>query len=96
MHVRKPLSITWAYAAYTVALTSRLHHHRPAAEGPNPLLAAAADLVVKEKLVKQDATGGIVALDREGNIAMSFNTPGMYRGFLKSNGETGVFIFGDE
>ncbi|MBU8869379.1 MAG: isoaspartyl peptidase/L-asparaginase [Gemmatimonadales bacterium] len=59
-------------------------------------LVAAADLVVKKKLVSQGATGGIVALDGEGNIAMSFNTPGMYRGFLKSNGEQSVFIFGDE
>ena len=59
-------------------------------------VSEAADLVIKEKLVRQEATGGVVALDREGNIAMSFNTPGMYRGFLKSTGEVGVFIFGDE
>jgi L-asparaginase / beta-aspartyl-peptidase len=59
-------------------------------------LSEAADRVIKEKLVEQKATGGVVALDRQGNIAMSFNTPGMYRGFLKSNGESGVFIFGDE
>ena len=59
-------------------------------------LAEAADLVVKGKLVSQGATGGVVALDRQGNIAMSFNTPGMYRGFLKSSGEVGVYIFGDE
>lgn len=59
-------------------------------------LSEAADLVIKQKLVRQQATGGIVALDAHGNIAMSFNTPGMYRGFLKSTGETGVFIFGDE
>ena len=57
-------------------------------------LAAAADRVVMEKLVAQEATGGIVALDKNGNIAMPFNTAGMYRGFLKSTGETGIFIYG--
>ena len=46
--------------------------------------------------MKQGATGGIVALDGDGNIAMTFNTAGMYRCFAKSTGETGVFIFGDE
>jgi len=25
-------------------------------------------------------TGGLVAIDRQGNVAMPFNTPGMYRG----------------
>ncbi|RKZ15377.1 isoaspartyl peptidase/L-asparaginase, partial [bacterium] len=37
----------------------------------------------------------VVALDAQGNIAMVFNTAGMYRGFVKSTGETGVFIYGD-
>jgi len=55
----------------------------------------AAKRVVMEKLVAQKATGGIVALDAAGNIAMVFNTAGMYRGFRKSNGEAGVLIYGD-
>ncbi len=59
-------------------------------------LAAAAEQVINVKLKVQGASGGIVALDRAGNIAMTFNTEGMYRGFVKSNGQTGVFIFGDE
>ena len=50
--------------------------------------------VILEKLVAQNATGGIVALDNAGNIAMVFNTPGMYRGFRKSGGEGSVAIFG--
>ena len=58
-------------------------------------LQEAAEKVVLGKLVAQQATGGIVALDAEGNIAMVFNTPGMYRGFRKSNGEGQVAIFGE-
>ncbi len=58
-------------------------------------LQAAAEKVILEKLVAQQATGGIVALDAAGNIAMVFNTPGMYRGFRKSNGEGAVAIFGE-
>jgi beta-aspartyl-peptidase (threonine type) len=59
-------------------------------------LQDAAEDVVMEKLVAQEATGGIVALDAEGNVAMVFNTAGMYRGFLKAGGEAGVFIFGPD
>ena len=41
-------------------------------------------------------TGGIIALDKYGNVAMPFNTPGMYRGYQKSNGEKYVEIYGGE
>ncbi len=58
-------------------------------------LQDAAQKVVMEKLVAQDATGGVVALDADGNIAMVFNTPGMYRGFRKSNGQQEIAIFGE-
>jgi L-asparaginase / beta-aspartyl-peptidase len=59
-------------------------------------LVEAAEQVISIKLKAQGATGGIVALDHDGNIAMTFNTEGMYRGFVKSTGERSVFIFGDE
>jgi beta-aspartyl-peptidase (threonine type) len=58
-------------------------------------LQAAAEEVVLGKLVAQQATGGIVALDAAGNVAMVFNTPGMYRGFRDATGETEVAIFGE-
>lgn len=58
-------------------------------------LADAANFVVMEKLVEQKGNGGVIAVDKEGNIAMPFNTPGMFRGFVKSGGETGVMIFRD-
>ena len=58
-------------------------------------LQDAAEQVVMKDLVDQGATGGIVALDADGNIAMVFNTSGMYRGWRKEGGDRGVAIFGD-
>ena len=38
--------------------------------------------------------GGCIAIDRDGNIAMPFNTPAMYRGFKLSNGRSAVELYG--
>lgn len=59
-------------------------------------LADAAEEIVNEKLVEIGGSGGLIAIDVEGNIAMPFNSEGMYRGFRKSNGEKYTGIFGDE
>ena len=32
-------------------------------------------------------SGGVIGIDKNGNILMDFNTEGMYRGYRKSNGE---------
>lgn len=45
------------------------------------------------KLTEMKGTGGVVAIDAAGNIAMEFNTDGMFRGYLKSNGEKEIAIF---
>lgn len=58
-------------------------------------LREAAELVVHTKLKAQDAGGGVVALDADGNVAMVFNTPGMYRGFRREDGSGGVFLYGE-
>ena len=55
-------------------------------------LKAAANLVI-EKLGKMGGTGGIIAIDRDGNIAMPFNTEGMYRGYVGENGKLVVEIY---
>lgn len=47
-------------------------------------LEQAANAVVMVKLAELDAGGGIIAIDRQGNIAMPFNTPGMFRGFVRA------------
>ncbi|HEY5511041.1 MAG TPA: isoaspartyl peptidase/L-asparaginase [Prolixibacteraceae bacterium] len=46
-----------------------------------------------QKLTQLGGTGGVIGLDKQGNVAMEFNTSGMFRGFVKSNGEkyTGIF-----
>ncbi|MEJ7746268.1 MAG: isoaspartyl peptidase/L-asparaginase, partial [Luteimonas sp.] len=59
-------------------------------------LAAAADEVILKRVVATGGDGGAIALDREGNIAMPFNTSGMYRAWLKPDGSRGTAIFKDE
>lgn len=49
-----------------------------------------------EKLSDLGGTGGVIALDAKGNIAMEFNTSGMFRGYIKSNGERRIAIFKNE
>lgn len=46
-----------------------------------------------DKLTQLGGTGGVIGIDRFGNVAMEFNTPGMFRGYIKSNGEKQVAIF---
>jgi L-asparaginase / beta-aspartyl-peptidase len=45
------------------------------------------------KLTELNGTGGVIALDAKGNIAMEFNTSGMFRGYIKSTGEKEIAIF---
>ena len=57
---------------------------------------SASDLVINEKLKEQGGAGGVICLDKNGNIAMPFNTAGMFRGWVKSAGgniEQGVAMF---
>jgi len=55
----------------------------------------AGDEVVMKKLVDRGGEGGVIALDRKGNIAMPFNSEGMYRGYIKE-GKSEVMIYKDE
>ncbi len=55
-------------------------------------LGDAADLVVHEKLKSAGGEGGLIALDKKGNIAMPFNSEGMYRGYAKPGERfTGIY-----
>jgi len=49
-------------------------------------LQEACELVVNDKLVKFGGEGGLIAVDKEGNICLPFNSEGMYRG--KANQDT--------
>lgn len=53
----------------------------------------AAELVVMEKLVKAGGEGGVIGVDRSGNITMTFNTPGMFRAYATADEKQGVYIF---
>lgn len=45
------------------------------------------------KLGELGGTGGVIAIDADGNVAMEFNTSGMFRGYIKSTGEKEIAIF---
>ncbi len=52
-----------------------------------------ASIRVLEKLTRVGGTGGFIALDARGNISMPFNTSGMFRGYIRANGEKEMAIF---
>lgn len=56
-------------------------------------LSVAADTVVNEILVEAGGTGGVISMDPQGNIAMPFNTSGMYRASVDTAGEVTVAIY---
>lgn len=56
-------------------------------------LHEAADHVVMQDLALNDGSGGLIAVDAAGNVAMPFNSPGMYRGCIERGGKTQTFIY---
>jgi L-asparaginase / beta-aspartyl-peptidase len=56
-------------------------------------LKEACDLVVYDKLVKIGGKGGLIAIDKYGNIEMPFNSEGMYRGCRNNEGRNEVKIY---
>lgn len=58
-------------------------------------LEEACNTVVKEKLVKIGGEGGLIAVDKHGNICLSFNSDGMYRASAGLNQALLVSVYGD-
>jgi beta-aspartyl-peptidase (threonine type) len=57
-------------------------------------LKESTDQVIMQKLeAERRGLGGVCAMDREGNIEMSFNTRGMYRGWVDQGGQLQVAIY---
>ena len=56
-------------------------------------LQQAADIVIHKKLQDAGGDGGIIAMDRFGHIAISFNDEGMYRAFIDADGKPVVEIY---
>lgn len=56
-------------------------------------LKEACQLVVYEKLVKIGGEGGLIALDKSGNIELPFNSEGMFRGCIDKDGNMKIDIY---
>ncbi|ARV06955.1 beta-aspartyl-peptidase [Polaribacter sp. SA4-10] len=56
-------------------------------------LKEATSDVIQNKLTKLGGTGGVVALDKNGNMSFEFNTAGMYRASMNDKGELLVKIY---
>lgn len=62
-------------------------------EYKNVSLQEACDKVIQKKLTKLGGRGGVVALDKNGNMVATFNTAGMYRATMNDKGEINVKIY---
>ena len=58
-------------------------------------LEEASSAVIMEELVAANGEGGIVAVDPAGEVALVFNTPGMYRASIDAMGRKVVGIYGE-
>ena len=58
-------------------------------------LEEASSAVIMEELVAANGEGGIVAVDPAGEVALVFNTPGMYRASIDAMGRKAVGIYGE-
>jgi beta-aspartyl-peptidase (threonine type) len=56
-------------------------------------LKEAAQTVVNGKLSNEAGNGGVISVDKDGNIALEMNSTGMFRGWANSSGKEGVAIF---
>lgn len=56
-------------------------------------LEAATHAVVHEALPAVQGTGGLIAVDRQGNVCLPFNTEGMYRGIARVGQAPESFIY---
>jgi beta-aspartyl-peptidase (threonine type) len=56
-------------------------------------LKDASDYLINGKLKSLNAEGGLISVDKKGNIAMPFNTNAMFRGYINSEGASQVSIY---
>ncbi len=62
----------------------------------NETIQTAANYVINNKLKALNANGGVIVLDKNGNITMPFNTSAMFRGYQYPGKKPKVFIFHDD
>ena len=51
---------------------------------------------VLQKVADLGGDGGVIVLDRQGNVAMEFNTAGMYRAHMNAQGKQTIRIYKDD
>jgi len=56
-------------------------------------LLEAANEVIHKRILEIGGDGGLIAVDSKGNVAMPFNTEGMYRATKSSNGKEEISIY---
>ena len=71
-------------AAYQVS--SLLENH-------NYDLKKAMYKVIHEKIGGIGGDGGMIGIDKNSNISMEFNTPGMYRAYVNKHGEKNILLY---
>ena len=71
-------------AAYQVS--SLLENH-------NYDLKKAMSKVIHEKIGGIGGDGGMIGIDKNSNVVMDFNTPGMYRAFVNKDGEKEILLY---
>jgi beta-aspartyl-peptidase (threonine type) len=59
-------------------------------------LQAAADQVIHKELQALNGDGGLIAITPDGQLAWSFNTPGMFRARIREGGKLEMGIYNDE
>jgi beta-aspartyl-peptidase (threonine type) len=62
-------------------------------EYKNYSLQKAAEEMILKKVPQLGGDGGLIGIDKRGNITMPFNTAGMYRGYIKTDGKAVVKIY---
>ncbi len=59
-------------------------------------LQGAADFMVHKELAAIHGDGGVIAITPDGQMAWSFNTPGMFRARLREGGAPQISLYSDE
>lgn len=62
-------------------------------EHKNMSVSDASNEVINKRILEIKGDGGLIAIDAQGNIAMPFNTEGMYRASKSSNGTSEISIY---
>ena len=56
-------------------------------------LTEAMSKVIHEKIGGIGGDGGMIGIDKNSNISMEFNTPGMYRAFVNKDGKKEILLY---